>query len=178
MSLYKFDLRRFLVKNLVKTVSLLLVMNAVLSGNVYGQPKNAKPGETLPDVALPDTSGNVQRLTALIGKVVLIDFWASWCGPCRQSNPALAKLYDKYHSKDFEIYGVSVDKSASAWKHAINTDKIHWVQVNDNGRANAEGTAEWEINYIPTSILLDRKGKIVALNPTVRQINSYLKKHL
>jgi len=153
-------------------------MTASASINVNAQPKNSRVGTIVPEIALPDTAGSVRRLSNLLGKVVLIDFWASWCGPCRKSNPALVKIYDEYQSRDFEIYGVSLDESTMAWKHAINADKINWVQVNDKGNPNEEGTAAWQIRYIPTSFLLNKEGKIVAVNPSVRQLRSYLKKHL
>jgi thiol-disulfide isomerase/thioredoxin len=167
------------IKQLGKTASLLLILMTVVAfTNIYAQPNSVRVGTIVPEIALPDTAGSVHRLSNLIGKIVLIDFWASWCGPCRQSNPALLKVYDKYRSGNFEIYGVSLDKSTVAWKNAINADKINWVQVNDNGNTNEEGIAGWEIRYIPTSFLLDKEGKIVAVNPSVRQLRSYLKKHL
>jgi thiol-disulfide isomerase/thioredoxin len=172
------ELHQHLVKHCTRIALVLLIIITALTGNLHGQPKNSGVGSYVPDIVLRDTSGAVHRLSTLVGKVVLIDFWASWCGPCRQSNPALVKIYDEYQSKDFEIYGISLDESALAWKNAIKNDKIKWLQVNDDGKANEEGTAAWQIRYIPTSFLLDRKGKIVALNPTVRQIRSYLKKHL
>jgi thiol-disulfide isomerase/thioredoxin len=167
------------IKQLSKTASLLLiVMTVAPTANTYAQPNTARVGTIVPEIALPDTAGSVHRLSNLLGKIVLIDFWASWCGPCRESNPALLKVYSKYRSRDFEIYGVSLDKSPVAWKNAINADKINWVQVNDNGNTNEEGIAGWQIRFIPTSFLLDKEGKIVALNPSVRQLRSYLKKHL
>ena len=166
-------------KQLSKSASLLLIVTTVFATtNIYAQPNVARVGSIVPEIALPDTAGTIHRLSNLVGKIVLIDFWASWCGPCRQSNPALAKVYDKYQSENFEIYGVSLDKSAIAWKNAINADKINWVQVNDNGNTNEEGIAGWVIRYIPTSFLLDKEGKVVAMNPSVRQLRSYLKKHL
>ena len=155
----------------------MLMITGFFFGNVKAQPKNSGVGKFLPDIALPDTSGTIQRLSAQVGKVVLIDFWASWCGPCRKSNPALLKIYQKYQGRDFEIFGVSLDKSLPAWKNAINADNISWLQVNDDGRTNG-GTTDWQIMYIPTSFLIDRQGKIVAIDPTVKQLKAYLKKHL
>ena len=170
--------RRF-VKQFSKTALLCsMVMTVAVPYNVNAQSKAFRVGTIAPEIALQDTSGSVQRLSNQLGKVVLIDFWASWCGPCRKSNPDLVKIYDKYQSRNFEIYGVSLDKSTMAWKQAIKADKINWVQVNDTGSPNEQGIADWQIMYIPTSFLLDKKGKIVALNPSVRQLRSYLKKHL
>jgi thiol-disulfide isomerase/thioredoxin len=170
-------LHQHLPVHCIKIASVMLMITASFIGNVNAQPKNSGVGKFLPDISLPDTSGTVRRLSALAGKVVLIDFWASWCGPCRKSNPALSKIYQEYQGKDFEIFGISLDKSLPAWKNAINADKIQWLQVNDDGRIDG-GTADWQIMYIPTSFLLDRQGKIVALDPTVRQLRAYLKKHL
>ena len=159
-------------------LSFLMIMTAAAGINVNAQPKKPRIGTIVPEIALPDTAGSVRRLSKLRGKVVLIDFWASWCGPCRRSNPGLVKMYDEYQSRDFEIYGISLDESTTAWKHAINADKINWIQVNDSGNPNQNSTAAWQIMYIPTSFLLNKEGKIVALNPSVRQLRSYLKKHL
>jgi thiol-disulfide isomerase/thioredoxin len=141
----------------------------------YGQPKI---GNLAPDIRLPDTSGALVSLADLKGKVVLIDFWASWCVPCRQFNPSLRKIYGANKTKGFEIYGISIDKSAAAWKKAIHADGISWLQVNDNAGWDASVTMDWKVDYIPTSFLLNKEGRVVAVNPNQRKLKSYLKKHL
>ena len=141
----------------------------------FAQPKI---GEQAPDIALPDVNGSIQKLSDLKGKVVLIDFWASWCGPCRRANPGLVALYSKYKSKGFEIYGVSIDDKKDAWKKAIAADKITWKQVNEAGGWYAPIAVKWKIEQIPTSFLLDQQGKVIALDPGKDDIEAQLKKLL
>src|SRR5437773_12471141 len=86
------------------------------------------------DFSLPDLKGDSVRLSSMKGKVFLLDFWASWCVPCRFSNKQLVKLYDRYKDKDFEILDVSLDDNRGAWKKAVSKDKITWLQINDIGR--------------------------------------------
>ncbi|HSC52420.1 MAG TPA: TlpA disulfide reductase family protein [Phnomibacter sp.] len=119
-------------------------------------------GDKAPEIKLKDTKGRVVALSSLQGKVVLIDFWASWCGPCRRSNSTLAPIYEKYKAEGFEIYGISVDEESSDWKEAIKEDNIKWMQVNDADNAVA---AKWNLEVIPTSYLLDKSGKVVAVDP-------------
>ena len=137
-----------------------------------------KIGEQSPDIALPDVNGAVQKLSDLKGKVVLIDFWASWCGPCRRANPGLVELYSKYKSKGFEIYGVSIDDKKDAWKKAIAADKITWKQVNEAGGWDAPIALKWKLEQIPASFLLDQQGKVIALDPGKDDIEAQLKKLL
>lgn len=119
-------------------------------------------GVEIPDIALPDTSGKVINLHSLRGKVVLVDFWASWCGPCRRENPHVVKLYDKYRDKGFEIYGVSVDRDRASWIRGIREDKITWVQVSDLKYWSSPVLKQFGIQGIPYTILLDKEGRIIA----------------
>jgi len=98
------------------------------------------------------------------GKVFLLDFWASWCVPCRFSNKQLVKLYGKYKEKGFEIVSVSLDDNTKAWKTAMKKDKITWLQVNDDKGWDAPSAAKWQIEAIPTSFLIDKDGNVVAIN--------------
>jgi peroxiredoxin len=123
-----------------------------------------KQGYDAPDIALPASNGDTIRLSSLKGKVVLLDFWASWCGPCRASNKQLVKIYPKYKAKGFEIYSVSIDDDQNKWKNAIKKDKINWLQVNDAGGWDAKTAVKWNINAIPTSFLIDKKGKLLAMD--------------
>lgn len=123
-----------------------------------------KNGTLAPDIALPDPSGQTKKLSALRGKIVLLDFWAGWCAPCRRENPNLVKVYQKYHDKGFEIYQVSLDKSKPSWQEAIKQDRLNWIQVSDLKFWGSPVVQLYGIESIPSNFLLDRNGKIIAQN--------------
>jgi peroxiredoxin len=137
-----------------------------------------KQGYDAPDIALPSANGDTIRLSSLKGKVVLLDFWASWCGPCRNSNKELTKLYPKYKAKGFEIFGVSIDADRDNWVKAIRKDKINWLQVNDPGDWSAKIVAQWGLYGIPTSYLIDKDGKLIAMDLEGKELEKALKKFL
>jgi peroxiredoxin len=137
-----------------------------------------KVGETAPDIALKDVNGKIVRLSDLRGKVVLLDFWASWCGPCRKANKGFASLYAKLKSKGFEIYSVSIDDEKADWEKAIAADKIGWLQVNDKGGWYAPVATAWKIEQIPATFLLDKQGRITALDLEGRQLEYRVNKLL
>lgn len=141
---------------------------------------NAQSNHDLQDleIALPSLAGDTVRLSSLHGKVVLIDFWASWCGPCRTSNKNLAKLYEKYKDKGFEIFGVSLDQKTKAWQKAVKKDKIKWIQVNDGGGWESATARRWKIYQIPTSYLLDKDGLLIAFDPEVKDLEKILREIL
>jgi peroxiredoxin len=153
-----------------KAVSVLLIL--LVSVASFAQPS---VGERANEISLPDQKGNNVNLSSLQGKVVLIDFWASWCGPCRRSEPDLKKIYEKYQTKGFEIYGISVDEDKFAWKNAIKQDKINWLHVNDD---KGEVAGKWNVMYIPNTYLLDKTGKVVAVNPSHEQLDELIQKLL
>ena len=138
----------------------------------FAQPK---VGEKANEISLPDVKGKSITLSSLKGKVVLIDFWASWCGPCRRTVPDLKKAYSKFQTKGFEIYGISLDDDAGNWKQAIKDDAVKWIHVND---AKGEIAGAWNINYIPNTFLIDKSGKVIAVNPTHQQLEALLQKLL
>lgn len=120
-------------------------------------------GMMAPDLAYLDPNGQIRKLSDLKGKVVLIDFWASWCGPCRRESPNVRNVYAKYHDKGFEIYSVSLDRDAAAWKRAIQDDKLVWPNhVSDLKYWSSEAAAIYGVRSIPAMFLLDREGRIVA----------------
>lgn len=119
-------------------------------------------GDIAPQIALPDPSGKVIPLSSLRGKYVLVDFWASWCGPCRGENPNNVRLYQKYAGPKFEIYGVSLDSRKDAWTQAIQQDNLTWTQVSDLGFWRSSVVPLYNIEAIPATVLLDPSGKIIA----------------
>ena len=121
-------------------------------------------GEMAPDIELADPDGKPLKLSSFRGKVVLIDFWASWCGPCRKEMPNVVKAYAKYKNKGFEIFGVSLDKDKANWVEAIKTDGITWSQVSDLQQWNSSVVNLYAIQGIPYTVLLDKEGKILAKN--------------
>lgn len=145
-----------------------IVLLLVFSGIIISHQGIAqqKLGQYAPNIALTDVKGGMKKLSDQKGKVVLVDFWASWCGPCRKANPSLLKMYNKYKQNGFEIFGVSIDDDKAAWKRAITRDKITWIQVNDHGGWDGPVATAYKIEQIPTSYLLDKSGMIVAVDPS------------
>ena len=119
------------------------------------------PNSICPEIRLKTPEGKTVTLSSFKGKVVLIDFWASWCAPCRRENPHVVEIYKKYKGKDFEIFGVSLDENVAAWKNAIDKDGITWVQVSDLKKWESQAVKDFHIEAIPYSILIDREGKII-----------------
>jgi thiol-disulfide isomerase/thioredoxin len=122
-------------------------------------------GKPAPEIDLKDPDGNVIKLSSLKGKVVLLDFWASWCGPCRMEMPNVVAAYKKYNSKGFTVYSVSLDKDANAWKNAIKMLGMEWPNhVSDLKWWQSEAALKYGIQGIPAAFLLDRNGIIVGAN--------------
>ena len=135
------------------------------------------PGKMYTDMSINDLNGAVRKLSDWVGKgqYVMIDFWASWCGPCRQEMPNVVANYKKYHAKGFEIIGISFDQKADAWKKAVEQMDMTWPQLSDLGGWKSAAAGVYGINSIPASILLDGKGKIVALNLRGEKLGEKLK---
>lgn len=119
-------------------------------------------GSAAPDFKIADANGKEISLSQLKGKVVLVDFWASWCGPCRAENPNVVSMYNDFHSKGFEILGVSLDENKEAWLDAVKKDKLSWLHGCELKRWNSEIAKQYGVEAIPYSVLVDKEGKIVA----------------
>lgn len=117
-----------------------------------------------PEISLPNPDGKELKLSSLKGKVVLVDFWASWCAPCRKENPNVVRLYKKYQSKGFEIFSVSLDQDPAAWKAAIKKDGLSWPNhVSDLLGWQTPLTQQYGFQSIPYTVLLSKEGKIIGV---------------
>lgn len=129
-------------------------------------------GEKAPEIELKDNNGKKVKLSDLQGKVVLIDFWASWCGPCRRENPNVVEAFSKYHkskftnAKGFEVFSVSLDKNEQAWLEAIKKDNLNWDS--HGWDKSGEFAKQYKITSIPMAFLIDGEGKIVAKGQDLR----------
>ena len=122
-------------------------------------------GAVAPEISLPDPEGETVSLSSLRGKYVLLDFWAAWCGPCRQENPYLVQAYNNYHDKGFDIYQVSLDRTREAWLRGIEEDNLNrWTHVSDLQFWGSKVVPLYRIEGIPANFLLDREGRIIAVN--------------
>lgn len=140
--------------------------------------KTLSAGRPAPEISLPDPQGNIVSLSSLRGNVVLIDFWASWCPPCREANHLLGDLYQKYHDQGFEIFGVSLDRTREQWVNAISKDNISWIQVSDLRFMNSPAVSLYHISEIPHYVLVDAHGKIIARNFSINQLEALLQESL
>src|SRR5690349_18922198 len=138
---------------------LVIVISVLFIGisNSYSQPRQ---GDAAVEIALPSVTGDTLKLSSFKGKVILLDFWASWCMPCRFANKGMGKIYSKYKDKGFEIFSVSLDNESAEWMKAIKDDKITWKQVISYGGWQAPTALQWGIVALPTSYLIDQEGKL------------------
>ena len=139
----------------MKYLNVLLMSAFMFTLTTKAQPRK---GDLAPELTLPDTQGKTFALSSLRGSVVLLDFWASWCRPCRENSPELVKLYAKFKGQGLQILGVSVDDNPSAWQRAVKVDKMTWPQVIVPAAEKNRVLSTYGVSYIPATFLMDRKG--------------------
>ena len=135
-------------------------------------------GKTVPEMVMQDVNGKDVSVSSFRGKYVLIDFWASWCGPCRMENPNVVKAFNQYKGKNFTVLGVSLDKDKDSWKKAIAQDHLAWTQMSDLKYWNSQAVETFGFQGIPFNVLVDPSGKVVAQELRGEDLDSKLKQVL
>ena len=155
---------------------------AEMEKNSQQQPEQATGdswvGKTVPELVMPDVNGKDISIASFRGKYVLIDFWASWCGPCRMENPNVVKAYNEFKGKNFTILGVSLDKDKDSWKKAIAQDHLTWTQMSDLKYWNSRAVETFGFQGIPFNVLVDPSGKVIAESLRGEDLDSKLKQVL
>jgi thiol-disulfide isomerase/thioredoxin len=166
----------FLYHNLTDSLKALphgkMVYN-IIDGESFAV--NKLIGQQAPNFTQNDPLGKAVSLSDFKGSVTLLEFWASWCGPCRASNPALVKAYQKYSDKGFRILGVSLDENKERWLKAIKDDGLVWTQISDLKEFENAAAILYHVHQIPSNFLIDKAGKIIAANLDEKELNEYLK---
>jgi len=154
---------------MIKKITTIIFLNFAISAISSGQEIGLKIGDIAPELAYNNPKGKEMKLSQLRGKLVLIDFWSSWCKPCRIENPNIVDAYKKYtkkifkNGKGFEVFSLSLDNKKEAWVKAINKDQLFWrYHVSDLGGWRSEGSNKYGIRSIPSNVIIDGDGIIIA----------------
>ena len=148
--------------------------------NIIATIKTLQPGMQAPDFVMNDVNGKPVKFSDFYkkNKVTMVDFWASWCGPCRRFNPTLVEIHKEFKKKGFDIIGVSLDKDKDAWVKAIKNDNLKWEHVSDLAYWNNAVAKQYYVRYIPQSIFVDQNGIILKRQPSEEEIVELLKANL
>lgn len=164
----------------MKKIFFIIMVLSFQSSLSFAQSESLNTGDLAPEIVLPNLNGDSISLSSLRGKIVLIDFWASWCAPCIKEQPELAHLYKKYKDADFkggkgfDIYGVSLDSKKAAWEKTIKKLKINWTQVSDLKFWSSPVAQTYHIDALPFNVLIDGEGKIIAMNLHGQELEDFI----
>ncbi len=154
----------------------MLLFLFILFGCTSNLMSQIHTGELMPDILLDNMTGSQININSMKGKVVLIDFWASWCGPCRKANKKLVKLYKDFKNNNFEIIGISLDIDRRRWLKAVESDKLSYTQLIDAKGFDANAAVKFGVESLPSSFLFNQNGVFVKMNPDESFIKNFLKK--
>jgi thiol-disulfide isomerase/thioredoxin len=155
-----------------------IFLGLLLMGSFSDATAQIQIGDYLPNSSLANVKNETVDLSSFKGKTILVDFWASWCAPCRLANRKLVQLHSELAGQKFEIIGVSLDTDITKWINAIKKDKIEYTQLNEPKGFDAKVAVRFGVEQLPTTYMFDSEGRLLAFNPTEEEIIAQIKKQL